>query len=186
MQTDSLLHIIGEKASYRIFDGGIKFYIRSSSRSDQQLLKKLRNRSGIILTIAVISCAPLFFAINPMLKWSVFLFAGLLWSVWVHSYFIYLLKKYGVETLAIRKNQISYRKYLNHRLMAVQLSHAVKELPVGISTEADIVRYNSLFPEKRIITSYLKLISHGKNSYLVFNPILKEKDEVKNILHNYL
>lgn len=183
MRKDYLLHIIGEKASYRDIDHGIKFYIRSSSRSDQALLRKLNRRSYFILALATGISAPLFFPIDPVLKWSVFLFDGLIWSFWIHSRFIYLLKKYGIETLSVRKNKVSYRHYLNHPLVAVQLTKSVKELPLQITTDTNSnPRHNSLFPEKKVVTSYLKLFSHKDSCYLVFHPVLREKEELKNIL----
>lgn len=179
MKEKEYLHVIGEKISYRRLNDGIKFYVRASSRSDQFLLHKLRKKHSAFLLITLAGITPVFFPLDPLLKWSFVLLALFPAGILIHFLSTYYLKKYGIETLTLKKNNVSYKHYINLPAVSVVLSQQdyTDQLVVRKENFPDM-KVNMLISHHKIITSYVKLVKSKKEVHLLFHPELKEQDEL--------
>lgn len=187
MKAQELVYTIGEKVSYREWNDGIRFYIRSSSRSDTALLKKIGYKALWATAAALAFSIPLFFLHTPYLRWPWLITSLLIWTFAGAACYSYILKKHGMETISIYKGRISYRHLINHPLLSMQLRRNHYALPVIIhaNTSADILP-NALFPGRKIITSYARLTRSRQTTSLLFHPSLTEQEEMKKRMEDHL
>ena len=186
MKTGDLLYTIGEKVSYKKLSYGIRFYIRSASRSDTLLLQQMQRKSLWTLGAAILFSIPLLFIHLPYLRWPWFITSLLIWLYWAAHHQTYLLKRYGIETISIYKGRISYRRYLRHPLCSLQVKSYRCPAPVDVTTDNSTpVRPNAVITGSKVITSYIRFVRSSKSSRMLVHPLLKEQDEFKKIMEEY-
>lgn len=186
MSQRGLLHVIGEKISYRQRDNeSVTFFIRSSSRSDQRRINHLQFKCIFIFIVCLILTIPFYFNIEPIVKWMIFLFFLIPFGWLIQNIIILLLKKYGIETLTLLKNEFKYKRYINHPFVAIVIEKSHEKHPLCIVNDKLIMKSNSIFSSNKIITSFLNIRKKGKQSYLTFHPELKEREELINKLNEF-
>lgn len=100
------LNILSDKVSYRKLKQGIKLYFQYYSRADRKLIIRMQN-TLLFVAFTSLSFIPVYFFAYKSSLLPLIIGLNIVWGIGlIQSFWSFMQKRYGMETLTITKNAI--------------------------------------------------------------------------------